>query len=867
MKYYSAALALAFFVPALAVDRVVLPPDVVPVHYEVSVTPDAAAARFSGSETVEIAVKKETSQIVLNAAELTISGVSLAGRKEAPAISLDPEAETATFTFAQPIAPGTYTLSIDYAGKINDYAVGLFYLDYDGRRALFTQFENSDARRFMPCWDEPARKATFTLAATVPANQMAVSNMPAAKEEALPGGLKRVTFMASPKMSSYLVFFGLGDFERISQKVAGVDVGVVFKRGDAQRAQYALETAAQILPYYNDYFGVDYPLPKLDLVAGPGGSQFFGAMENWGAIFSFERAILIDPKMSTQGDRIGVYMTNAHEMAHMWFGDLVTMDWWDGLWLNEGFASWMDTKEGAESHPEWNLWLRSLHSKEEAMTVDGREGTHPVIQPIADVLQASQAFDAITYEKGMSVIRMLESTTGQDAWRAAVRAYMKAHAYGNTVTDDLWAELDKVSPVSVSAIAHDFTLQPGIPLIRVQSTRRGIRLTQDQYFGTGSGGSALSWRVPVVEKTLGSDSVWRGIVSRENPADIALPKRALPIVNAGQTGYFRTVYDRKLAARIAKRFAVLAPDDQLGLLNDTAALGYAGYEPMGDFLRLAAQVRPGMNPIVLSAVAGQLRALDRRYHDLPGQPAYRAFALHVLRPLFASVGWTGKPGEATSDTLLRHDLLAALSQLDAPEIVAEARTRFATADEASLSGELRSNVLPIVAAHASAAEWDQLHTLARNSDSTMEKRRLYALLGTVHDEALAKRALDLTLTDEPPVTVKPALISSVAGNPRDGGGTHTEMAIDFTLAHCDVLCPLIEPAGRHDFIPELAAQSDQLSTVTKLRAYANAKIPASARQTVVKAEAAIIDADTIRTKRLPDVDRWLKRGKRTRAGI
>jgi len=858
----AAALALALVVPTFAGERITLPPDVVPTHYDVAFTPDAKAARFTGSETVDIAVKQATSQIVLNAADISFARVALSGRQDAPTIALDPQNETATFTFAQPIAPGTYALTIDYAGKIDEDAVGMFHLDYDGgaKRALFTQFENSDARRFLPCWDEPARKATFTLKATVPADEMAVSNMPVEKAEPLPDGLKRVTFMTTPKMASYLVFFGLGDFERISQKVGATDVGVVFKRRDSARAQYALATAVQILPYYNDYFGVDYPLPKLDLVAGPGGSQFFGAMENWGAIFDFERSVLIDPRMSTEGDRIGVYMTNAHEMAHMWFGDLVTMDWWDGIWLNEGFASWMDVKASAVFHPEWNLWLRQLGSKERAMTTDAREGTHPVVQPIDNVLQANQAFDVITYEKGMSVIRMLESYTGEDTWRAAVRAYIKAHAYANTVTDDLWTELDKVSPVSVSAIAHDFTLQPGIPLIRVTSTKQGIRLSQDQFFADGPAGTPLSWHVPVVEKALYAKAGWQGIVSRDAPAEITLPKRALAIVNAGQTGYFRTLYDKKLMARIAGRFAALGPDDQIGILNDAAALGYAGYEPMGDFLRLAARAQPGMNPTVLSEVADHLRALDRRYRGLPGRPAYRAFALGVLRPVFAKVGWTGKPGETPPVTLLRVQLLAALSQLDAPEIVTEARTRFAAflADPASLSGEMRRSVLAIVAAHADAAEWDELHKLAGNSKSTMEQRRLYTLLGTAQDDALAMRALELTLTDELPATVRPALISSVAGNPRDGGGTHTEMAIDFTLAHGDVLGPLVEPAGRHDFIPTLAAQSDQPATIAKLKAYAEADIPASARQPVVKAIAAITDADMIRTRRLPEVDRWLK---------
>lgn len=863
---YAAALAIALAVPGFAAERVVLPPDVVPVRYDVAFAPDAAAARFTGSETVDILVKKATSEIVLNAADLTFSRVALSGRKEAPAIAFDTTAETATFKFAQPIKPGAYTLAIDYAGKINDNAAGLFYLDYDEgtKRAIFTQFENSDARRFLPCWDEPERKAIFDVTATVPAGQMAVSNMPVASEEPVAGGLKRVKFAPSPKMSSYLLFFGLGDFERVSQKVGGVDVGIVVKRGDAARAQYALGAAVEILPHYDDYFGVKYPLPKLDIVAGPGQSQFFGAMENWGAIFSFDRDVLIDPAFSTQSDRIGVYLTNAHEMAHMWFGDLVTMDWWDGLWLNEGFASWMELKATAKLHPEWSTWLMAIDAKEGAMTIDARDGTHPVIQPIRDVLQASQAFDAITYEKGLSVITMLESYTGEDAWRAGVRAYIKAHAYGNTVTDDLWAEIDKVSSTPVSAIAHDFTLQSGVPLIRVQSTRKGIRLTQDQFESNGRSAGTITWHVPVVEKPLGSAGIWRQIVSRNAPAEITLPKRALPIVNAGQAGYFRTLYDKKLAARIALHFGALGAADQLGILSDAGALGYAGYEPMGDFLRLAAKARPGMDPLVLSAVVNHLRTLDAYYAGLPQRTALRAFALRVLRPLFASTGWTAKPGEGPNVILLRRDLLTALSRFGAPEIVAAARTRFAAyvAEPTSLSGDLRNNVLAIVAAHADPAVWEQLHTLARNAKSTPEQRRLYLLLGTAQDDALARRALALALTDEIPVTLKPAIIDSVAGDRRGGGGDHAQMAFDFALAHIDEIAALLEPSSRTEYLPGLAGQTVELSTIPKLRAYADANIPASARQSVVKAEAAITYAAMVRSRRLPEVDRWLKRGRR-----
>ena len=342
-----AALAQPSSAPPAASQRIVLPSAVTPDHYRIDITPDAKALTYKGSVQIDVTVHEATDKIVLNTADIVIDSAKLSGEAAAPKVSYDDKVQTATFTFARTLKPGAHTLSLAYHGKIYEQASGLFALDYDTaggkQRALFTQFENSDARRFVPSWDEPGRKATFQLTATVPADQMALSNMPVASSDPLPGGLKRVHFAATPKMSSYLLFFGMGDFERVHRDVNGVDVGVVVKRGDTASAGYALDAAAHILPYYNDYFGTPYPLPKLDLIAGPGSSQFFGAMENWGAIFYFERDLLIDPRVSTESDKQQVYIVVGHEMAHQWFGDLVTLAWWDDTWLNESFASWMES--------------------------------------------------------------------------------------------------------------------------------------------------------------------------------------------------------------------------------------------------------------------------------------------------------------------------------------------------------------------------------------------------------------------------------------------------------------------------------------------------------------------------------------------
>ncbi|HYE40665.1 MAG TPA: M1 family metallopeptidase, partial [Ramlibacter sp.] len=440
-----AAAAPAQAARAIAADATTqLPRNIAPSHYDVSITPDAANATYTGKTTISLTVVEPTASITLNATEMAFASAQLTGAGGAAQqakIAVDEAAQTATFTFAQPLQRGEYKLALEYSGKIGTQAVGLFSLDYDSpegrKRALYTQFENSDARRVIPSWDEPAYKATFTLEAIVPAAQMAVSNMPVQKTTTLPDGRKQVLFGRSPKMSTYLLFFALGDFERATKTVAGTELGVVTKRGSIKQAQYVLDESGKLLKEFNNYFGVPYPLPKLDNIAAPGRSQFFGAMENWGAIFTFEYALLLDPAISTQGDKQGAFSIGAHEMAHQWFGNLVTMRWWDDLWLNEGFASWMESRMTEKLHPEWNSHLSSVSVRESAMNRDSVASTHPVVQKIDTVEQASQAFDSITYQKGEAVIRMLENYVGETAWREGVRSYIKKHAYQNTVSNDL----------------------------------------------------------------------------------------------------------------------------------------------------------------------------------------------------------------------------------------------------------------------------------------------------------------------------------------------------------------------------------------------------------------------------------------------
>ncbi|MDP1737353.1 MAG: M1 family metallopeptidase [Caulobacter sp.] len=748
--------------------RQVLPTDVVPVHYDITVRPDTAALTFTGSVGADVQVVKATSTVVLNAADMTFGKVQLDGSNVSPRVTLDNDAQTATLVFAQPLTIGKHRLAIDYTGKINEQAFGLFSVDYDtaqgSRRLLATQFEAPDARRFAPMWDEPALKATFKLTVDAPTADMVVSNMPVETTSALEGGLTRTTFAVSPKMSSYLLFLAMGDFERISRKVGDVDVGVVVKRGSTAEAAFALDASEKLLPWYDDYFGTPYPLPKLDLVAIPGGAASFSAMENWGAILYFEKAVLVDERVSTEADRQNAFTTIAHEIAHQWFGNLVTMSWWDDLWLNEGFASWMETKATDHFHPEWSVWLQDMAARDGAMNLDARAATHPVVLPVPDARNAP--FDQISYQKGQAVIRMIEAWVGEDAFRTALRAYMKKHAYGNTVSDDLWDAVETASGQPIRRIAHDFTGQPGVPLIKVTSLGSAWRVTQRRFGVDAPSRKPLSWSTPVATLWPESGQGWRGVISMGQSERIKGPGRVPFLVNAGQAGYFRTAYDDKAFARLKAGFARLAPVDQLGLLYDYWAFGQEGVTPIAQWLDLAASLPADANPVVWMQVTDVLGQIDRLYDGNPGQAAFRARARAMLAPVWARTGWTPAPGEAATAILLRADLIQALGRFDDAAVVAEAHARYARmgADASALPAAIREPALRVVAMNADAATWEQLRATARASTNALEKQQLYGLLGETRDEALARRTLVLALSDEAPNTLRQNILRGPSGN-------------------------------------------------------------------------------------------------------
>lgn len=821
-----AAAPVAAALPEIPSD---LPRTARPSHYAIAIKPDMATMKFAGTAAIDIDVTEATPTLTLHAADLDISSARLTplggGTAQPLTVAVDAATQHATFTAPAPIAPGRYRIDTTYTGVINTQANGLFVLEFPDKRTgkmvkgLFTQFEAPDARRFAPMFDEPIYKATFDLSAVVPTGQMAVSNMPVANSADLGDGTTRVTFRTSPKMSSYLLFLAVGDFERLAKDAGnGVEVGIVSPKGSGEQARFALDALAPLIPYYADYFGQPFPLPKLDNVAGPGQSQFFSAMENWGAVFTFERILLDDPAVTSAAVKQGIFITQAHEVAHQWFGDLVTMQWWDDLWLNEGFASWMESKSTDHFHPEWFPLLSRVGGREAAMAQDAFATTHPIVQRIRTVEETNQAFDNITYQKGEAVIAMLEAYAGETVWRDGIRAYMRAHAFGNSRTEDLWQAVESAGAPGLTAIARDFTTQPGIPLVKVTGEscaggRTRLTLEQGEFSRDRTDFKPLRWKVPLLV-SVGGGAPQRTILEGSTTMDLA--GCGPVIINAGQLGYYRSIYTPGMLAALTSGFAKLAPIDQLGLMRDNLALAVAGTQPVAAALDLIAAVPVDANPVVAGDAIGSLASIHRMLERDPAARArLLALASRTWDPRLRQLGFDVRAGEPLVDTDLRAGLIESLGLMGDPAVVAEARRRFGmlAANPRALDGALKRTWLEIVARHATRAEWDALARMAAASTSSVERPLYYTLLGRAADPALARAALDLALTDTPGKTTSAAMISAVSY-------LHSDMAFDFVLANKARVDPLVDNSGRARFLADLVAGSTDPAMVGKLENYA-----------------------------------------------
>ncbi len=840
--------------------REILPDNAYPISYNIAIKPDIDAKTFEGDARLTFMVTRSTDRIVVNAINLEVASAMLDGDNPAT-VEVDAEAETIAFIFNEAVPAGEHRIDVKYDGRLYDNAAGIFISTYptpEGRkRLLASQFEPGDARKIAPMWDEPSHKAVFKLSAILPDDMMPVSNMPAEKSTALDGGFLRTDFAPSPKMSSYLLYFGAGDFDRIAQDYNGVELGIITRAGESEKGRYALDATVDILDYYYDYFGAPYPLPKLDQIAVPGAGGF-GAMENWGAILYFEPVLLLDPRYSTPAGKQRIFNVVAHEVAHQWFGNLVTMQWWDDLWLNESFASWMDSKISDRLNPEWNVWLQALGDRERAYSLDSVASTHPVSQQVHNIEEANIAFDAITYSKGQMVIRMIEDYVGEEAFRAGVRSYIDEHAYGNTVMNDLWSAIDAASEAPVMDIAQDFTKQPGVPMIVVDDVtcKNGVstvNLHQARFAAdAASREEQLVWRTPVKAALAGSVDIARGTIAGPETQTITVEGCGPVKVNAGESGYYRTLYADEVFTQLAGAYDGLGDADKLGLLNDAYALGTTGDAPFSRYLDLVGKTPQDGEPIITSNVAGDLSGLHGLFRNQPGEDKFAAFALEWLKPAFDHVGWDKAPGESENTAILRARMIAALAAFGDEAVIAEARRRFEAYLEVPeyLDPSILSTVVYTVAAKADAAMFDILHERAKNADNPREQRLFYGALTTIEDEALAKRAIEIFLSDEVSPQLAPRYFRAMASD-------HPRLVWDYYLANHKEIEADIDPLERLEYGPSIAAATGDPEIAAELEAFAAEHLPDSAKVPVERAIQRIEVRAAIKRERLPEVVAWL----------
>ncbi len=736
-----------------------LPTSVRPHAYRLVLAPDLRSATFSGNVEIDVTVVEPTTTIVLNAAELEVAFAELIDRDPdtgyalAPVdIALDADEEQLSLTFAEPVAPGDATLHLSFTGVLNDKLHGFYrstFVDEEGveHTIATTQMESTDARRAFPCFDEPELKATFEVTLVVDDTLAAYSNGPVVEESPEPGGKRRVRFAPTMVMSTYLVAFIVGPLEATDPvSVDGVPLRIVHPPGKGHLTSFALTVGSHALRFFTEYFGLPYPAEKLDLVAIP--DFAFGAMENLGCVTFRESVLLVDPAQAARVELERIADVVCHEIAHMWFGDLVTMKWWNGIWLNEAFATFMEVLAVDAFRPEWQRWVSFGVEREAAMAVDGLHATRPVEFPVGRPEEAQGMFDVLTYQKGGSVLRMLEQFLGPDVFCDGIRDYLSTHRYGNTETADLWNALERASGRAVGAIMTTWIDQGGYPLLRVEEDG-SIAQIPFSYQGEPGGAIGSQWQVPVLMRPLVGevDAVPVLMDTRDLPSGTGGGDGAGLLVNAGGSGYYRVAYPTSTVELLAGRLPDLSPLERYNLMSDTWAAALAGRAPLGDLLRLSRALGHSAenDPSVWSVVLGALGLFERVVPD-GDRPVLAAAVRSLLGPLHRQLGWDARPDDGERTPTLRASVLRALGTIgDDAEVQAEAGRRFGVA--AGLDPDTEAAILDIVAGVGGEPEFESFLARYRSPANPQEENRYLYALASFHDLALADRAFELATTE------------------------------------------------------------------------------------------------------------------------
>ena len=730
-----------------------LPDTVRPDHYTLSLTPDLKTATFAGVESIDVTLKVPTTSITLNSAEIAFQSVAItaSGKQQTATVSSDKDKEQTTFTVPDEFPAGKATLAIHYTGILNDKLRG-FYLSKTARRNYaVTQFESTDARRAFPSFDEPAFKATYDVSLVIDSADTAISNSPIDSDTPGPvAGKHTLKFLSTPKMSTYLVAFLVGDFKCSSGEQDGVAIRVCSTPDKVALTPYGVDVAKYVLHYYNNYFGIPYPLKKLDLIGLPDFEA--GAMENFGAITYRETALLVDPKTASVGAKRSVAEVIAHEMAHQWFGDLVTMQWWDNVWLNEGFATWMENKPVASMHPEWNIDQAVVSGVDDTLNLDAQPTTRAIRAKAETREEIEQMFDGISYGKAGEVLLMVENYLGEETFRKGVHNYLAAHLYSNATAEDFWGAQTATSHKPVDKIMESLVAQPGAPILTFGEPSGGqVSVEQKRFFVSPSiqPDPKQKWTLPVCMKT--GDGKECDLLTPDKPS-LKVPSSALFFANAGGKGYYRSAYPANVYfALVAEVETSLAPTERISLLGDEWAQVRANKATVGDYLNLVEAVKADSSAAVVDNAIGSVNSIFQRVAATPEEKnALSAWIRSTFGPQYSRLGEPSSSDSANTREL-RATLLGILGYYGKdPAVIADAKqiAEKYLSYPGSIDATLGQTALSIAARNGDASLFDKLKQVYETSSDPELQNNALRLLPQFEDPSLVERSLDYATSNK-----------------------------------------------------------------------------------------------------------------------
>jgi aminopeptidase N len=732
-----------------------------PEHYELQLTPDRETMKFHGTVTVRgRKTGRPAERLTFHQKELQITSATVIkhdkdGDHPINIIRINNQnsLDEVRLHADKSIYPGQYTIIMEFQGEITRPMNGIYpcFFSHDGqdKQLIATQFESHYAREAFPCIDEPEAKATFNLTLTTPAGETVIANTPI-KDQKTSGKRQTTVFETTPKMSTYLLAFVFGELDYLEAKTKdGVLVRTYATPDNVKHTQFALDVAIKCLEFYNDYFDTPYPLDKCDFIALPDFAS--GAMENWGCITFREQALLVDPKNTSLHLKQYVANVVAHELTHQWFGNLVTMRWWTDLWLNESFASWMSWLAVDKIFPEWKVWTQFIVDEQSiALKLDALEHTHPIQVEVKHPDEIRTIFDAISYEKGASVLLMLHDYLGDQDFRDGLRVYLKRHAYANTDTVDLWAALEEVSGKPVTEFMSAWTQQPGYPIISASVDDDDLLTHQERFYLNPSAehdDPGVTWPIPL----LSNIPLSQPMTKEPSFKSVLPPKTTNPLIlNHERTGFYRVVYNPTHTAVLAKavRQAKLSELDRLGLLADAFEAAKAGFSPTIDALKLLEAYADEDSTVVWDIMSGAIGSIRVVMDDDAVRKGIKALVRELTAKQLERLGWQESASDSHFDKLLRPTILGLASYGENPAVVKEAQDRFkAMQQPEDVHPDLRGVIYGTVARHGGKAEFDKLLAMHNASSNSEERVTLSAALTGFEQPTLIKRALEQITTD------------------------------------------------------------------------------------------------------------------------